>query len=300
MSSGWNIHREKFADFKLLESAIHRAQANLLNLQQPDGFWLGELEANSTLCSDYIAFMHWSGKIDSDLLNKCVQHLLATQLTDGGWSIYQGGSAEIDPSVKAYFALKLAGMKRSDSPMVRAASLIRKLGGIEKTRYYTRFYLALLGQISWSDIPAVPVELVLAPRWSPISLYSVSAWTRAMLVPLAIVHHFQPAQNIPVERGVAELFTTPDRSVVSPKDEWFSWCLALLKWLQRCGILPARKTALASAERWIVARTSQGCSGLGAIFPSMLEELIALRCLGYDTQGQNLSKSPGGATKLVC
>src|SRR5215469_9302584 len=107
-----------------------------------------------------------------------------------------------------------------------------------------------------------------------------------MLVPLAIVHHFQPAQNIPVERGVAELFTSPDRSVVLPKDEWFSWCLALLKWLQRCGILPAPKAALASAERWIVARTSQGCSGLGAIFPSMLEELIALRCLGYDTQGQ--------------
>jgi squalene-hopene/tetraprenyl-beta-curcumene cyclase len=286
MSSGWNIHGERFADFKWLESAIHRAQANLLNLQQPEGFWLGELEANSTLCSDYIAFMHWSGKIDSELLNKCIQHLLTTQLTDGGWSIYRGGSAEIDPSVKAYLALKLAGMKRSDSPMVRAASLIQKLGGIEKTRYYTRFYLALLGQLSWKDIPAVPVELVLAPRWSPISLYSVSAWTRAMLVPLAIVHHFQPTRNIPVERGVAELFSTPDRSVVSPKDEWFSWCLALLKWLQRCGILPARKAALVAAEQWIVARTSQDCSGLGAIFPSMLQELIALRCLGYDTQGQ--------------
>ena len=112
MSIGRNIHREKFPDFKLVESAIHQAQANLLNLQQPEGFWLGELEANSTLCSDYIAFMHWSREIDSDLLNKCVKHLLATQLVDGGWSIYRGGPAEVDPSVKAYFALKLAGMKK--------------------------------------------------------------------------------------------------------------------------------------------------------------------------------------------
>jgi squalene-hopene/tetraprenyl-beta-curcumene cyclase len=286
------------ADFRLLELAIHRAQANLLNLQQPEGFWLGEPEANSTLYSDYIAFMHWSREINSDLLNKCIQHLLATQLPDGGWSIYWGGPAEIDPSVKAYFALKLAGMKRSDSAMVRAATLIRKLGGIEKTRYYTRFYLALLGQISWKDIPAVPVELVLAPRWSPISLYSVSAWTRAMLVPLAIVHHFQPTQIIPVERGVAELFTTPDRSVVSPKDEWFSWCLAFLKWLQRCDVLPSRKTALIAAEQWIVARASQGCGGLGAIFPAMLQVLIALRCLGYDSQGQIYRKAQAALRSL--
>jgi squalene-hopene/tetraprenyl-beta-curcumene cyclase len=286
-----DIRDEKYTESELLNSAIHRAQAHLLNLQRPEGFWLGELEANSTLYADYIAFMHWSGEIDSDLHNKCVRHLLATQLPDGGWSIYRGGPAELDPSVKAYFALKLAGMKKDDSPMARAAILIRKFGGIEKARYYTRFYLALFGQIPWKDIPAVPVELVLAPRWSPINLYSVSAWTRAMLVPLAIVHHFQPTQNISFERGVAELFTTPDRRAVSPKDKWFSWCLTLLKWLQRCAIVPSREAALVAAEQWIVARTNEGSSGLGAIFPSILQMLIALRCLGYDTRRQIYRKA---------
>ena len=122
--------------------------------------------------------MHWSQEIDPDLENKCLEHLRSKQLADGGWGIYQSGPASIDPSVKAYFALKLAGIRSDDRAMRQAAKLIQKLGGIEKTRYYTRFYLALLGQIPWKDVPAVPVELVLAPDRFPINLYSVSAWTR--------------------------------------------------------------------------------------------------------------------------
>ena len=252
-------------DLKLLNSAIRRAQASLLSLQHPEGFWLGELEANSTLCCEYIVFMHWSGEINCDLQNRCVRLLLAKQLADGGWSIYQGGPARIDPSVKAYFALKLAGLNKRDPRMRPAATLIRNFGGIEKTRYYTRFYLALLGQVSWKDIPAIPVELMLAPRWLPINLYSVSAWTRAMLVPLAIIHHFKPTRNIPLECGISELFTTPDHKVASPGDEWFSRGTKLLRWLQGCGILPSPEAALAAAAQWILARTGEGCSGLGAL-----------------------------------
>ena len=268
-----------------LKTAIERAQAGLLNLQYREGFWLGELEASSTLCSDYVAFMHWSGEIDSDLQKKCVKHLLAKQLADGGWSIYPGGPSRLDPSVKAYFALKLAGIGNGDAEMRHAATLIRNFGGIEKARYYTRFYLALLGQIPWNYIPAIPVELVLAPRWSPINLYSVSAWTRAMLVPLAIVDHFEPTRNIPLERGISELFITSVRKMGSLREEWFSRGITLLKWLQRCKILPSREAALIAAEKWILDRTGESCSGVGAIFPSMLQTLIALRCLGYDTRG---------------
>ncbi len=263
-----------------LESTIQRAQAHLLNLQHPEGFWLGELEANSTLCSDYLAFMHWSGEIDPDLQNKCVTHLLARQLADGGWSNYRSGPARLDPSVKAYFALKLAGAESGDPLMRRAANLIRNFGGIEKTRYYTRFYLALLGQILWKDLPTIPVELVLAPRWFPINLYSLSAWTRAMLVPMAIVHHFEPTRNIPFERGISELFVTPSRKIRSWRDRLFSSSGTLLKWLERCRILPSREAALGAAERWILDRTGEHCNGLGAIFPSMLQSLVALRCLG--------------------
>jgi squalene-hopene/tetraprenyl-beta-curcumene cyclase len=266
-----------------LLTAIDRAQAGLLKLQNPKGFWLAVLEANSTLCSDYVLFMYWSGEIDSDLQKKCITHLLATQLADGGWSVYPGGPAEVDPSVKAYFALKLAGIKRDDPRMRQSAALIRDLGGVEKTRYYTRFYLALLGQLPWKDIPSIPAEVVLVPRWSPLNLYSVSSWTRAMLVPMAIIHHFEPSRHISDERGISELFVTPDRKMESLNNEWFSGGIKLLKWLQRCGIVPSRTAALVAAERWILDRIGEG--GLGAIFPPMLQTLMALRCLGFDVRG---------------
>jgi squalene-hopene/tetraprenyl-beta-curcumene cyclase len=265
-----------------LEDAIKRAQSALFNLQRPEGYWLGELEGNSTLCSDYMAFMHWSGEVQPERERKCVEHLLGHQLEDGGWSVYRGGPARLDPSIKAYLALKLAGFESTAPRLRRAAALIRKFGGIANSRYYTRFYLALLEQVAWSNVPSIPVELVLLPKWSPINLYSMSAWTRAIVVPMGIVHQFQPTRPIPFERGVSELHVSQPRNNHTWKDSWFAGSLMLLKFLQRGGLLPPRKSALIASERWMLERLNLDGNGLGAIFPSILQAIIALRCLGYD------------------
>jgi len=131
----------------LLKQAIARAQEHLFSLQHPEGYWIGELIVDSTLCSDYVTFMHWSGDIDLDLQQKCIHHILSKQLTDGGWNIYPEGPAEVNASVKAYLALTLAGFSKEDPILARARGKIHELGGIEKTNTYARLYLALLGQI---------------------------------------------------------------------------------------------------------------------------------------------------------
>ena len=100
--------------------AISLAQENLLRQQKPDGHWCGELLVDSTLCSDYVVFMHWCGEVDAQLQRRCIRHILKRQLPDGGWNIYHGGPSEINASVKAYFALKLAGC--SDGCAVYAGS----------------------------------------------------------------------------------------------------------------------------------------------------------------------------------
>jgi squalene-hopene/tetraprenyl-beta-curcumene cyclase len=265
-----------------IQDVIKRARSALLNLQRPEGYWVGELEGNSTLCSDYMAFMHWSGEVRPEREEKCVEHLLGNQLENGGWSIYQGGPARLDPSIKAYLALKLAGFDSSAPRLRRAAALIRKFGGIASARYYTRFYLALLGQVAWNNVPSIPVELLLLPKWFPINLYSMSAWTRAIVVPMGIVHHFQPTKPIPFERGVSELYVSQPRNKNTWKDNWFAGALILLKCLQRGGFLPRHESALIAAEKWMFERLNLDGNGLGAIFPSILQALIALRCLGYD------------------
>ena len=115
-----------------ISDAIARAQQNLLGQQRPDGHWCGELLVDSTLCSDFVLFMHWLGEIDVSLQDRCARHILKRQLPDGGWNIYFGGPSEINASVKGYFALKLAGYSPDLPFMRKARENILRLGGIPR------------------------------------------------------------------------------------------------------------------------------------------------------------------------
>jgi squalene cyclase len=143
-----------------LEDAIARAQQNLLRQQHPDGHWCGELLVDSTLCSDYVLFMHWLGEVDEELQQRCVRHILKRQLPDHGWNIYYGGPSEVNASVKAYFALKLAGHSADLPFMQEARANILRLGGIPRMNTYSKLYLALLGQFPWHYLPSIPVEMI--------------------------------------------------------------------------------------------------------------------------------------------
>src|SRR6184192_3993091 len=187
------------ADAEIFD-AIARGQQNLLRQQRPDGHWCGELLVDSTLCSDYVLFMHWLGEVDDGLQQRCVRHILKRQLPDGRWNIYYGGPSEVNASVKAYFALKLAGHSADLPFMQEARANILRLGGIPKMNTFSKLYLALLGQFPWQYLPTIPVEMMLLPRWAPFHIYKMSSWSRAMLVPLAIINHFKPTRVLPGEK----------------------------------------------------------------------------------------------------
>jgi squalene-hopene/tetraprenyl-beta-curcumene cyclase len=270
--------------------AITRAQENLLRQQKPDGHWCGELIVDSTLCSDYVVFMHWCGEVDAQLQRHCVRHILKRQLPDGGWNIYHGGPSEINASVKAYFALKLAGCS-VDAPFMREARAnIMRRGGIPQMNTFSKLYLALLGQFPWKYLPAIPVEMVLLPSWAPFHIYKMSSWSRAMLMPLAIINHFKPTRVLPGEKQLHELYPlgTEQSDLRLPRSEkfwtWRNFFLRVddvFKFLRPLRILPLRRRALEEAERWMLERIGQGSDGLAAVYPAMLNSLIALRVLGY-------------------
>jgi squalene-hopene/tetraprenyl-beta-curcumene cyclase len=273
-----------------LSEAIGRAQENLLRQQKPDGHWVGELMVDSTLCSDYVLFMHWLGQVDDAMQRRCVAHILKRQLPDGGWNIYYGGQSEINASIKAYFALKLAGYSPEVPFMHEARANIMRLGGIPRMNTFSKLYLALLGQFPWQYLPAIPVEMVLLPEWSFFNIYKMSSWSRAMLVPLAIINYFKPTRELPPDKQLHELYPvgTEHNDFTLPRDgrflTWRNFFLRadrVLKFLDRLPRHPMRRRALEESERWMLERIGEGSDGLAAVFPAMLNSIIALRALGY-------------------
>lgn len=279
-----------------VQQAIGRTSRWLLERQASDGHWCAELQGDSILESETLLLWAFLGRERCELARRLAQYLLEIQLPEGGWASFPGGPLNISASVEAYFALKLTGHDPASEPMRRARQAILQHGGADRANSYTRFFLALLGQAPYEICPAVPPELALLPRWFPIHLGAVSAWTRTIIVPLSIVWAHQPVRRIEPERGVAELFVRPPQEWPPPlcpdlqnRSGWslwrhvFLWLDRLCKWAQRRGLFPCRGRAIKAAAEWMLRRF-QGSDGLGAIFPPIVWSLVALRCLGYSDQ----------------
>ncbi|MDO4576426.1 MAG: squalene--hopene cyclase [Planctomycetia bacterium] len=277
---------------KRTAAAIEKSQEWFWGRQHPDGHWCAELEGDSLLQSEMILLMTFLGREHEPLARRLGNQLLKTQTADGGWPMYLGGKSTVTNTVKAYFALKLLGHDVHEEPMKKARECVLALGGADRINSFTRFYLALLGQIPYSICPAVPPEMVLLPKWFPVNLYSISSWTRTIVVPLSLVSALRPVRELPPERGIAELFLKPPRQwppLRAPgKPEHpglFSWDTffrvtdRLLKGYQ-AGPKPTRKLAIRRAEAWLWEHC-QNSDGPGAIQPPIVWGLVAMKALGY-------------------
>ena len=290
-----------------MEDALARAVAWLLDNQTPEGYWSAELEGDTILESEYIILMRFLGRGDENKLHKAAAYLRSKQMPNGGWAIYPGGPVDVGASVKSYFALKLTGTGPDEPHMVKAREAIRSAGGIPAVNSYTKFYLAMLGQIPWNDAPAVPTELNLLPNWFYFNIYEISSWSRTFVVPLSIIWARKPVTHIPREQGVGELFEVGDRervvlsrsglATVSKRApgllNWRGFFIAvdsLIKLAERIGWLPLREIAVRKAERWMLEHCEHS-TGLGAIFPPMVYTLIALRALGYADDSPEVRKA---------
>jgi squalene-hopene/tetraprenyl-beta-curcumene cyclase len=266
----------------VVRRAIEAAQQYLLSIQHEDGHWCGELEGDTILESEYTLAMHFIGRSDSDRVRKAANYIRSRALAEGGWSIYEGGPAEVSASAKAYFVLKLAGDDVEAPHMKRAREVILDLGGLDATNSFTRIYLAIFGQYPWDRCPAVPPEIILLPRWSPINLYEMSAWTRGIVVPLSVIWALKPQCAVPEGVSLGELMLD-----YSPKNgrrgfwkKFFETTDATLKTLERRGWSPTREKALKACEQWMLDRFEKS-DGIGAIFPPIINSIIALCALGY-------------------
>lgn len=274
-----------------VENAIQRTQSFLLGIQRPDGHWVGELEADTTLTSDYILLMHLlaasGGGVDPVQQRKATNYILSKQLPDGGWNIYANGPSEISASVKAYFALRLAGFSPDEPFMQRAKECILGLGGIMKCNAFMKIYLSIFRQLDPKWAPATPVEAMLLPTIFPFNIYEISYWSRCIVIPLTIVQ----ARNYTVDVGfnINELYVMPrevskdDIIWERPELTWYNFFITidrLFKRYQRRPIRFLREIAVRKATRWVLSRLEKS-AGLGAIWPGIINTIFALKALGY-------------------
>src|ERR1700741_5420890 len=271
-----------------VEKAVKNGTAYLLSLQAEEGYWHGELEADTTLESDYIYYLHVLGKADPERVAKLANYVRRRQLEDGGWSIYPGGPSELNATSKAYFALKLAGDSPEAAHMVKARETVHRLGGLEHTNSYVRFYLALVGAVGWDLVPAILPELMLLPNWFYLNIYEMSSWTRGIVIPMAILSAVRPDWRLPEHAHVDEIFCD-----ISRKKAAFDWSDQLLSWrnfflaLDRALKLyeklpwkPLRQRALREAKSWLLEHIER-TEGLAAVYPAMMNSIFALIALGH-------------------
>src|SRR5438552_5693071 len=187
-------------------ASVDRAVSLLLSRQAFDGHWVGELQGDTILESEYILLLAFLGREGDPKVAKIARYLLTQQMPEGGWNNYPEGPPDLSVSVKAYFTLKLAGHDPDADYMVRARELIRSLGGAAGCNSFTKFYLALLGQFPYANCPAVPPEIMFLPRWAYFNIYAMSSWTRTIVIPLTIFYAYKPVRKLPAEMGIRELF----------------------------------------------------------------------------------------------
>ncbi len=275
--------------------AANRTTEALLSSQKAEGYWCADLLADTTLESDYILLQLWLhppvaglwSPPTFDRIRKAARSILGRQLPDGGYNVYPGGPADASASVKAYTALKLAGIDPESEQMIRLRQSIRDNGGIQSANSYVKINLSLFGLYPRDCVPTVPPELVLVPGGI---LYEMSSWTRAIIVPLSIVQARGGVRPVPEGFHLDEL-AHPRASFRIPRRDKTSLIFQqidrALKLWQRRGSRNLRDAAVRAAEKWMLDHTRYS-EGLGAIYPSMMYLIMALDCLGYPADHPDL------------
>jgi squalene-hopene/tetraprenyl-beta-curcumene cyclase len=290
-----------------LDAAIASATDAMLAARKDGDHWCFELEADATIPAEYVLLCHFLGEEpDLALEAKIGRYLRRIQGEHGGWPLFHGGAFDISATVKAYYALKMIGDDPDAPHMVRAREAALTHGGAETANVFTRIQLALFGQIAWSTIPSMPVELILLPRWFPIHLSKMSYWARTVLAPLLVLMALKPQAANRRDVGVPELFLPkgarrPPKKKTHAKPGWLAFFNGLdlvLKGVDRSWPKATRQRAIDEVLRFTTERLN-GEDGLGAIYPAMANAVMMFHALGYAPDHPDYAVARLALAKLV-
>jgi squalene-hopene/tetraprenyl-beta-curcumene cyclase len=292
----------------VLERSIGSASKAIRDVQQSDGHWVFELEADDTIPAEYVLLRHHLGEpVDAVLEAKIASYIRRRQGTHGGWALVQDGDLDMSASVKAYFALKMIGDSIDAPHMVRAREAILARGGAINSNVFTRFTLAMYGVLSWRSVPVLPIEIMLLPMWSPFHLNKISYWARTTLVPLMVLAALKPRARNAKGIGIDELFLQDPRSIgmtAKAPHQSMAWFMlfrsldVILRAIEPYFPKSLRQRAIDAALAFTEERLN-GEDGMGAIYPPMANIVMMYDALGKDENFPPRTVTRAGIDKLL-
>ncbi len=290
-----------------LDASIRRAHEALLGEQRQDGHFAFDLEADAAIPAEYIMVKHFLGERDPEMERRTANYLRRIQEQHGGWPMLATGGLNMSASVKAYFALKIAGDPIDAPHMVRAREAILAHGGAVTMNIFTRMMLAFYGIVPWSAVPVMPVEIMHAPDWFPINIWRFSYWARDTVVPLLVLMAKKPRAANPLNINIDEIFHVPPHRVKRwPKTAnqvglWGAFFMGLDRVLRVVEpLFPAqsRQSAIDKAVAFLRERLN-GEDGVGAIYPSIAYTYMMFHVLGVPHDHPDMVTAKAALEKLV-
>ena len=296
------------ATILMLDRALKKAQGYLLRNQDAKGYWVGELEADASVSAGYIPLMYFmTGKVDPVKQAKVVYYVKSRQKEDGSWSTFYGGPGDLNVTIQAYFALKLAGFSGSEPYMLKARDFVLSRGGVMKANTITRIWLAVFGQYDYRGTPSIPPEIIFLPNWFYLNIYEFASWSRETIMALILILATRPVRPIPPSATIPELYVEAkakrhyapaERNKLFGWKNFFLFTDQVLKVYEKFPLKPFRKLAMNKVEKWVVDHQETDGSWGGIMLP-WVYSLIALKSIGYELEHPVIKKGMDGLASFI-
>ena len=282
-----------------LNTTIDAGMSWTIEQQNASGFWNANLESNAYMEAQWLIALYF---LDVDLPEKVAgfsQAIIDRQLEDGSWELYHDapmGDGNI--TIECYVALRLWGNDPNSEVLTKARNWIIEKKALSRTRVFTRYWLALVGEWPWVNTPNIPTEIIYFPKWFPFNIYNFASWARSTMMPIALLSTARATRPLPAEQRLDELFPEGRENFdfSMPKQHNSGWSTffyqvdRVLHFLQSKGLTPWRKAANKKVIRWVVERQDEDGAWAG-IQPPIYFSAMALHAHGYPVKHPILDKT---------